>query len=188
MVKMAPYPTWHSWVLWLKPLTVDEIKTLLEGGIAEGLLTKHYEYPLDCEYSFEVEPEEIEMAEKDGYLVHPDSGDEIYDWKSSIIELYRPTKRTRQIWEEANQLKLAALNLYTPPFKYCHGYIYDNKNEVVADQDGVESSIALQIRGWGHIQYHQEVAPSELQDFIGQMTAEALTKYWELRADVWGEK
>lgn len=66
----------------------------------------------------------------------------------------------------------AAMAVYTPPFKYLHGYIYDSQALMVADNDGVEGAVASRVRGWGHIGHFPNGA--ELQDEIGQMMADAL--------------
>ena len=87
------------------------------------------------------------------------------------IELFR------RIIEEENMKKVIskkALKLYTPPFRYEMGYIFDSENEMVADD--YETSIT-QVRGWGRISYMDE--PEELQDAVGEHIAKALTEYWE---------
>lgn len=70
----------------------------------------------------------------------------------------------------------AAMAVYTPPFKYLHGYIYDSQNLMVADDGdmkfGVEGAVASRVRGWGRFGYMPNGA--ELQDEIGQMMADAL--------------
>jgi len=74
----------------------------------------------------------------------------------------------------------AAMAIYTPPFKYAHGYIHDSAGHMVADQDGldgeVEKSVVARVRGWGRIGYMPN--PEELQDEVGQMMADALTAYY----------
>lgn len=69
-----------------------------------------------------------------------------------------------------------AMAVYTPPFKYLHGYIYDSQNLMVADDGdmkfGVEGAVASRVRGWGRFGYMPNGA--ELQDEIGQMMADAL--------------
>ena len=69
--------------------------------------------------------------------------------------------------------RAAAMAVYTPPFKYKYGYIYDSQNLMVADNDGVEGAVAARVRGWGRLGYLPNGA--ELQDEIGQMMADALT-------------
>lgn len=76
----------------------------------------------------------------------------------------------------------AALELYSPPFKFKYGYIFDNTGKMVADNgmvDELKNMIALRIRGWGVIQYLEEFNPEELQDEVGKHCANALTQYWE---------
>lgn len=68
-----------------------------------------------------------------------------------------------------------ALRLYTPPFRYEHGFIWDATNNMVADNDGQD--IALRIRGWGRIGYKPD--PEKLQDAVGKLMARALTEFWE---------
>jgi len=72
----------------------------------------------------------------------------------------------------------AAMTVYTPPFKYQHGYIFDSQNLMVADNgpisgdQSVEGAVAARVRGWGKLSYLPNGA--ELQDEIGQMMADAL--------------
>lgn len=75
-----------------------------------------------------------------------------------------------------DDLKAEALGLYLPPFRYVHGYIYDARNNMVAD----ESGHCLRVRGWGRISYLKD--PETLQDAAGEIIAEALTEYWQCRA------
>jgi hypothetical protein len=65
-----------------------------------------------------------------------------------------------------------ALALYKPPFRYECGYIFDANSHMVAD----EVAHSLRIRGWGRIGYMED--PRELQDEVGKLIAEALTKFW----------
>lgn len=72
----------------------------------------------------------------------------------------------------------AAMAVYTPPFKYLRGYIFDSKNSMVADDGAlgddlsVSGAVASRVRGWGKLGYLPSGA--ELQDEIGQMMADAL--------------
>lgn len=76
----------------------------------------------------------------------------------------------------------AAMAIYTPPFVFIHGYVYDSKNNMVADQGGfgdkdtVERAVALQIRGWGRIGYMPNA--QELQNEVGAMCVDALNAYY----------
>ena len=70
-----------------------------------------------------------------------------------------------------------AMALYAPPFKHHRGYIWDSKNEMVADDDAVD--VMARIRGWGRIQQLPDAAA--LQDEVGQMIADALNAYYELQ-------
>lgn len=72
--------------------------------------------------------------------------------------------------------------LYAPPFRYEMGYIHDSKHKMVADDvlpepEHLEPGMALRVRGWGHIQKHED--PEALQDEVGKLMAEALTGFWE---------
>lgn len=71
-----------------------------------------------------------------------------------------------------------ALNLYSPPFRYEHGFIWDSQNNVVADEPGGHygEDAALRVRGWGRISYKPD--PDKLQDAVGRLMAEALTAFW----------
>ena len=68
-------------------------------------------------------------------------------------------------------LKAQALALYKPPFKHIHGYIWDSDNHMVADDGGM-----MRVRGWGRIQKQPDA--EKLQDTVGDLIADALTKYW----------
>ena len=74
-----------------------------------------------------------------------------------------------------DELTKEALKLYHPPFKFVHGYIYDSKNEIVADQ--AEFLAALEVRGWGRIKYMDNA--ENLQDRVGELIAQALTEFWK---------
>lgn len=91
--------------------------------------------------------------------------------------------------EETNQppygsKRAAAMAIYTPPFKYKHGYIFDAQQHMVADNgpicDGpsVEGAVASRVRGWGRIGYMPNAA--ELQDEVGQMMADALNALYQV--------
>lgn len=69
----------------------------------------------------------------------------------------------------------SAFALYEAPFKFNRGYIYDAKNQMVADDQGQD--VALRVRGWGRISYLPE--PEKLQDTVGELIAQALTEFWE---------
>lgn len=71
-------------------------------------------------------------------------------------------------------LRSTAVELYKPPFRYEYGYIYDAAHRVVADSDGQDA--VLRVRGWGRIGYLPDAAA--LQDKVGELIAEALTKHW----------
>jgi len=74
-----------------------------------------------------------------------------------------------------DDIKKRALNIYHPPFRAEHGYIFDVKGGMVADQAPADS--VVRTRGWGDIQYMDD--PEELQDAISEYIAQALTEYWE---------
>ena len=78
-----------------------------------------------------------------------------------------------------SRMRQECFKLYSPPFNYHRGYIWDSKGEMVCDDGGAVDSIA-RIRGWGRLQYIQdgEFEPEELQDCVGELVAEALTKLW----------
>jgi len=83
--------------------------------------------------------------------------------------------------------RAAAMAIYTPPFKFQYGYIYDSQNRMVADNgpicDGpnVEGAVAARVRGWGRIGYMPNAA--ELQDEVGQMMVDALNAYYANRGE-----
>lgn len=80
-----------------------------------------------------------------------------------------------------SDLKQRALALYKPPFHRVHGYIFDADHRMVADDAAAKNEdAALRVRGWGRIQYLEDA--EALQDAAGDMIAEALTEYWQRRA------
>ena len=72
--------------------------------------------------------------------------------------------------------------VYTPPFKFQYGYIYDSQNLMVADngeivgEQSVKGAVAARVRGWGRIGYMPNAA--QLQDEIGVMMADALNMFY----------
>lgn len=79
-------------------------------------------------------------------------------------------------------LRETALALYEAPFRFKHGFIYDANDQMVADQGGnvdeeVKTHIIARIRGWGRISSLPNA--EALQDEVGKIVAEALTKYWQ---------
>lgn len=96
-----------------------------------------------------------------------------YDKELSALESVLAAKTTEA--ETPLTVEAArALQLYTPPFRYDHGFIWDAKNLTVADDEGQD--VALRIRGWGHISYKPD--PEKLQDAVGELIAQALTEFW----------
>lgn len=84
-----------------------------------------------------------------------------------------------------------ALASYRPPFYYRLGYIWDADNHMVADrldqgftacQENESAVAALRVRGWGRLQYRQDCDPAALQDMIGTLIAEAMTRFWAAEA------
>lgn len=71
-----------------------------------------------------------------------------------------------------------ALAVYTPPFEYISGYIFDSDGAMVADDGNMEDAkvTLARIRGWGNLQYKDKA--EDLQDLIGKTIAKALTEYW----------
>ena len=76
------------------------------------------------------------------------------------------------IAQHNEEIKERARKLYKPPFRHEHGYIFDADHSMVAD----ECVHALCVRGWGRLSYMTE--PERLQDAVGELIAEALTKFW----------
>lgn len=74
----------------------------------------------------------------------------------------------------------SAMALYTAPFRFENGYIWDANNNMMADQDDACSNAVgneiARVRGWGRISYLPK--PIELQDAVGELIAKALTEYW----------
>jgi hypothetical protein len=71
------------------------------------------------------------------------------------------------------------LALYDPPFRFERGYIFDANSHAVADEGGAERFIeaVIRLRGWGRIGYMPKA--DELHDAVGEVLAEALTRFWE---------
>ncbi len=83
-------------------------------------------------------------------------------------------------------LRQAAMSVYTPPFRYQHGYIFDSQHLMIADDDSVTGAVASRVRGWGKLGYLPNGA--ELQDEIGQIIADALNALYAKdiqAADTW---
>lgn len=87
-----------------------------------------------------------------------------------------------------------AFKLYTPPFVYRQGYIFDSKNEVVADNHDCvsdqyarlgppvsESQPSVRVRGWGRISKMEDA--DKISDAAGEHIAKALTEYWQNHAN-----
>ncbi len=73
-----------------------------------------------------------------------------------------------------------AMALYSPPFKFQHGFIFDANGEMVSDGE-LENQDAIQrVRGWGRIGYMDDA--EKLQDLVGDVIAKALTEYWQKSA------
>ena len=71
-------------------------------------------------------------------------------------------------------LCVEAMKLYAPPFRFDRGYIWDSRNNMVADDDAQD--VALRIRGWGRISYLPDA--EALQDKVGELIAQAMTEFW----------
>ncbi len=76
---------------------------------------------------------------------------------------------------EPSDLRQRALALYTPPFRYQHGFIFDSAHQVAAD-DPAERGAAGRVRGWGRIQQMPDGA--KLQDEFGKVLVDALDMYY----------
>lgn len=79
----------------------------------------------------------------------------------------------------STDLRNKSIGLYTPPFRFEHGYIWDAKGQMVADNHVDGEDAALRIRGWGRISYMEN--PEALQDEVGNVIALAMTEFWERR-------
>lgn len=112
--------------------------------------------------------------------------------KQIMSDLGQPNSRSlydaiNQVANEAAQealapsiLELNAMSIYTPPFRYHRGYIWDSQNNMVADRgDGIAESSMLRIRGWGRISYMQNA--EMIQDEIGHIVARALNTYYGIK-------
>jgi hypothetical protein len=76
-------------------------------------------------------------------------------------------------------IRSLAMSIYTPPFKFQHGYIFDSQNHMVSDDDGVSGFVVSRVRGWGRIGYMPN--GEEIQDEIGKMIADALNEYYAIK-------
>lgn len=81
--------------------------------------------------------------------------------------------------EKKGDLHARAIDLYTPPFRFEFGYIWDAKGQMVADNHVPDESegAALRVRGWGRISYLED--PEALQDEVGNIIAAAMTEHWQ---------
>ena len=84
-------------------------------------------------------------------------------------------------WLADAGLTATAMALYTPPFRFIRGYIYDARHHMVADDESQD--VALRVRGWGRVNSdHQKGVrledPEALQDRVGELIAAALTDFW----------
>jgi len=75
-----------------------------------------------------------------------------------------------------DEMRKRALALFKPPFEFVHGYILDRAKNTLADNTDCIDDKALRLRGWGRIGYMPDAA--NLHDAVGELIAEALTKYW----------
>ena len=73
-------------------------------------------------------------------------------------------------------LRGQAVACLAAPFRYQSGYVFDANNQMVADMPG---SAVCRVRGWGRLQYRTDCDPEALQDMVGILIAEALTRLWE---------
>lgn len=78
-------------------------------------------------------------------------------------------------------LRSRAFDLYRAPFKFMCGYIFDANNEMVSDKAGDLEELISRLRGWGRISYLPD--PEKLQDTVGELLAELLTKHWNNYGD-----
>lgn len=85
----------------------------------------------------------------------------------------------------STEMEKKALALYKGPFHREHGYIFDAKGQMVADDSGDQNSM-VQVRGWGRITYMDH--PEQLQDAVGDIIAKALTLYWDLHTEKEGDE
>lgn len=79
----------------------------------------------------------------------------------------------------STDLRNKSIGLYTPPFRFEHGYIWDAKGQMVADNHVDGEDAVLRVRGWGRICYMEN--PEALQDEVGNVIALAMTEFWERR-------
>lgn len=77
--------------------------------------------------------------------------------------------------EPGSDFRERALALCRPPFRFEHGYVFDDASEMVADNHASEGGI-LRVRGWGRLRYMLD--SERLQDALGGLLAEALTRFW----------
>lgn len=73
-----------------------------------------------------------------------------------------------------------ALALYTAPFNYNRGYIWDSTGKMVSDEVAVD--IVNRVRGWGYISKYEN--PEQLQDEVGKIIAEALNAFYETEEEM----
>ncbi|QBX06519.1 hypothetical protein H1O16_gp106 [Burkholderia phage BcepSaruman] len=99
--------------------------------------------------------------------------DEQEIWDAAVAEgLRRSAEHTEP---QVGELTSRALDLYRPPFVYNCGFIMDADGNMVADDPASEEGM-LRLRGWGRIQYEKD--GEKLQDRVGHIIANMLTRYW----------
>ena len=102
--------------------------------------------------------------------------EQLAKWREGVVRVFQSLPEMTAEPVNCTLLRMNAIKLYEPPFKFEHGYIYDAKQNMVADDDDVGSHVAAQVRGWGRISYMEDA--KALQDEVGVYIAELLTKHW----------
>lgn len=90
------------------------------------------------------------------------------------------------LWWPHGTQRGAAMALYSPPFRFESGYIYDSENNMVVDDgdlanasNSVAGAVAARVRGWGRIGKLDNA--EALQDEVGRIVAEALNEFYVSR-------
>ena len=90
------------------------------------------------------------------------------------------------LWWPHGTQRCAAMALYSPPFRFENGYVFDSEHNMVADDgDGADASksiagaVAARVRGWGRISKSDNA--EALQDEVGRIMAEALNEFYVSR-------
>ncbi len=77
----------------------------------------------------------------------------------------------------STDLRNKSICLYTPPFRFEHGYIWDAKGQMVADNHVDGEDAVLRVRGWGRINEVKRACRAAMFQ-AGTITNEGTKQAW----------